>query len=339
MLPVFGVARAEEQAGPKSKDPFSGFSALAEAFEQIGDWDQQYEQIAAASGRLWEENGWNDEADLYARDAFLKVACIPPWEIGRRLEKLTEICEERYDLTPRQTQAFRRRVVYDVSKMLFRHGGLIIEQTREYVSAIGSGESISAEQVAQWTRENEPLMQDAKQVFVEFLDDFERTMTPEQRAILARDRGSADKRIRYVEEQRAQWAQGKWDPSKWGLQDDPTPRPPPEKPAAQGGRQGSLAEVTRWKDYDPGTWIAYLRHFQQQYALDPGQTTAAESIHTETAERAEAYMQGRAAELGLVPEEDRDTHPVFAPVRALFSELQDRFSALLTSEQRKGREY
>ena len=332
------IGRAQEQGQPKSEDALGGLSSLAEAFQQIGDWDEQYEPIATATRRLWEQNDWNEEADVYARDALLKVARIPPWELGRRLDKLTELSAERYSLTPRQTQAFRRRVVTDASKFMFRHAGVILEQAQEMIAARGSGEPFSAEQVARWTRENEPLMQDGKRVFAEFLDDFELTMTPEQKAILARDRRSADKRLRYLDEQRAQWAQGNWDPSAWGLPDDPALRPDASKPAPQVGRQGSLAPVTRWKDYDPKTWIAYLRHFERQYALDPGQTTAAESIHAETLERAETYMQGRAAELALVPEEDRDTHPVFAPVRALFSELQERFAALLTRAQRTEQE-
>jgi len=336
LTPVGGWV--EDRTPPKPEEAFGGFSALAEAFEQIGDWDEQYEPIAAATQRLWEQNDWNEEADLYARDAVLEVARIPPWELSRRLEKLSEICDERYSLTPRQGQAFRRRVVQDAGKLMFRHAGLIIKQTREVIGARASGEAFTAEQVARWTQESEPLMQDAKQVFVEFLDDFERTMTPEQKAILARDRRSADKRLRFMDEQRAQWAQGKWDPSKWGLQDDPAHRPSAEKPEAQGGRQGSLAQVTRWRSYAPKTWIAYLRHFEKQYSLDPAQATAAESIHAETFERAEAYMQGRAAELAVVPEDERDTHPAFAPVRALFSELTERFEALLTKQQRARQE-
>ena len=334
--PVSGVAA--EDTPRKPEEALGGLSALAEAFEQIGDWDQQYEPIAAATKRLWEQNEWNDEADIYARDSLLEVARIPPWELSRRIDKLTTLSEERYDLTPRQAQAFRRRVVHDASKLMFRHAGVILKQTREVIGARGAGEPFTAEQVARWTRENEPLMQDAKRVFVEFLDDFERTMTPEQKAILARDRRSADKRLGYMDEQRALWAEGKWDPAQWGLQDDPVQRQSASKNPGQARRQGSLAQVTRWKAYAPKTWIAYLRHFEKQHALDPAQATAAQSVHAETFERAEAYMHSRAAELAVVPEDERDTHPALAPVRALFWELTERFDALLTKQQRAAQE-
>lgn len=338
VLPALASGVAAEDTQPKPEEGFGGLSALAEAFEQIGDWDQQYEPIAEATKRLWEQNEWNDEADIYARDSLLEVARIPPWELSRRIDKLTTLSEERYDLTPRQAQAFRRRAVHDVSRFMFRHAGVILKQTREMIGARGAGEPLTAEQVARWTRENEPLMQDAKHVFAEFLDDFEGTMTPEQKELLARDRRSADKLLRYVDEQRAQWAEGKWDPTQWGMQDNPAQRQSNSKNPGQARRQGSLAQVTRWKDYDPKTWITYLRHFEQKYALDPGQTTAAKSIHAETFERAEAYMHSRAAELAVVPEDERDTHPAFAPVRALFSELQGRFDALLTKQQRAAQE-
>ncbi len=336
------LLRAQD-ASPSPDTQFNNLAPLGEELRALGNWESQYAHIARAARNIWASNGWTDEADVFARDVVLDVARIPPWELTQRIERLTELVSERYAFSGDQRARFQQRVVREVAGVLLRHSGVILTQVHEVIQARSADQPFTPDQVARWTEQTEPLMADSRQRLGRFLDDLATTMTPQQRAILERDRQSIDKRLAYIDARRSDWRAGRWTPDAWGLQDDPIQKPSASMPAtdpaggaprAKAGAKTDPELPTRWLAHDPATWAAYVRDFVTRCRANTAQREAAWSIHAETFSRAVAYQQTHVEEMRAVADASRATDPVFGPVRALFAELQTRLDALRTASQR-----
>ena len=322
---------AQSRGEPRPADDPPAFQDLSNTFRQLGDWEEPYLVAAQAVQAVWERNGWTSEPDLYARDLVLDVARIPPWQINDRLDKLLEHAGERYELTPTQLQRFRQGMVWEMASFAVQHSAVITQQVGEFVSMQRSGEPFDAEDVARFTRATQPLFDDGLSRVQRFLDVQAESMTPRQRALLARDRTALDKRVAYVREARERWAAGEWNPADVGLDRHPW-YAPPDDPAAGGDQPGAKPE--RWAAHRPETWIVFVRHYGNQYSFDRSQSISARSIHDELVKRARTYERTRAKELWAVPPGERSRHAAYEPIRRLFEELQARLAALRTAAQR-----
>ncbi len=346
VLVVSSTYLVETSAAAEEPDDQLGtwFAGLADHFGGL-DWDREYEFITRAVHNVWARNGWDEEADRFARDLITEVAAIPPWEFRKRFDLFSRRVGERYHLSPGQIEQFRFLVTREMGGLLARHSGVILEQAVEGFQARAAKRPFTPEQVARWTKAGDPLFQDAHKSFDHVAEKLSSSLSPSQRRIWDRDLAAATKRWNDLETARGRWAQGGWRADDWGLQDDPIQE--------RAGRQGDFglsetvqtlrgqsdshqaAVVSRWRAYDPSTWFAYLMDFQKRYRLDPGQMSAARSIHGELVDRAVAYAKTHAEHLKDVPEDERATHEAYAPIRTHFAELQARLEAIPTTAQRE----
>ena len=319
------------------------FAGLTEQFGGL-DWEHEYPFIARAIENVWARNGWNEEADRYARDLVNEVAAIPPWEFRKRFDLFTRRVGERYQLTPLQIERFQRLVMREIGRILPRHSGVILGQAIEALKTRGASQPFTAEQVARWTKAGEPLFKDARASFDFVAREFSSGLTAGQRRIWDRDLAAANKRWNDIETARGRWIQGGWQADDWGLQGDPIQQgtgrgaavePPRAVKLTDGaGAPAQVERLPRWRAYDPSTWFAYVLDFEKRFNLDDGQTSAARSIHAELVGRAAAYTQAHAEQMRKVPPDERDTNEAYAPIRAYFTELQARLEAIPTTAQR-----
>lgn len=288
--PVYSATGPDKR---KEEALLDTFRQLTEPMHQL-DWDKEYLFIKRALDNVWQRNGWTDEPDRYARNLACEVAAIPPWQPIERLNLLNERVAERYGLTEDQANRFRNAVMGETAGFLMRNFGMILEQTQEGLQARIRGEPFTAEQVAEWAKEGQPLLLDMHKTADRLTKELEPMVQPGKRPILERDRRSFEKRRRFTDKMFARWAQGQWEPADWGLEDDPvqtgSTREPRQEPAHSARKPPSAAheprpaKLPRWVAHEPSTWFAYVVEFQKRFGLNPGQMTTAESIHVELLE-------------------------------------------------------
>ncbi len=316
------------------------------------DWEAEADRIRVAAEILWERNGWTDEADRFARDLACEVTAIPPWDVMGRFNLWTTRVAERYGLSPEAANRFRLSLVREAGGMFMRNGPVIMENSREAIEARVRGEPFSSEQIAKWAKAAEPLLAELQPIVDRLAKEIESTIDAEHKEVLEKDLESYARRMRYVDTMRAQWSEGRWEPTDWGLEKDPIQNrgvqpSPTEAPAALPVETPLVSDIAampavaekpaplpKWLAHDPATWFAYVVEFQVRFQLDPGQKTTAESIHAELVRRAGDYGTRNRELTAAVPAQERATHAAYEPVRAMFAELQMRLDALPTTAQR-----
>ena len=344
--------RNGETAKPISQTAlFAQFSDLTETLAGF-DWDEEAVRLRRAAEIVWQRNGWNDESDTFARDVACEVAAIPPWDVVGRLNLLTTRITERYGLSEEAASRFRTSLLGEAGRLLMRHGPVLIEKGREVLAARVRGEPYSPQQVAEWAKDLEPLLVEGQVSADRLAEEIQPSLDAEHKLLLGRDRESYLKRTKFVNELRAQWLEGKWQPTDWGLEADPiqnrTAPPnvadPPAVLPIQATNTPSpsllpsaapIVVLPKWVPHDPRTWYVYVLQFEQRLDLDAGQKSTAESIHGELVERAVDYSKTHRDELFPVPIAERATHTAYEPICAMFAELQARLDALPTTAQLK----
>ncbi len=346
-----GSAAAPDGDGATPTNPtaeptsLASFSDLKESLAGL-NWDEEAQRLRRAAETVWERNGWTDESDRFARDVACEVTAIPPWDVVARLNLLTTRVVERYRLNDESAMRLKSSVLREAGRFVMRNGGAIIENGREALAARARGEPYTAEQVAKWAKVLEPLLADAQVSADRLAEEIQPSLDAEHKLLLSRDRESFQKRTALLYAMRTRWAEGKWQPTDWGLEADPIqsravpPRaldpsaaiPVPVAPAAQPSPNASLPTCV---SYDPATWFACVLEFEKRFQLDAGQKSTAESIHAELVERAGDYAKTHREELHAVPVSERSTHAAYEPIRALFAELQARLDALPTTAQQE----
>ncbi|MFH1108708.1 MAG: hypothetical protein V1790_05880 [Planctomycetota bacterium] len=346
-----GSAAASDGDGATPRNPASepaslaSFSDLQESLAGL-NWDEEAQRLRRAVEIVWERNGWTNESDRFARDVACEVTAIPPWDVAARLNLLTTRIAERYGLNDESATRLKGSVMREAGGFLMRNGGAIIENGREALLARARGEPYTAEQVAKWAKVLEPLLTDMRASVDRLAKEVEPSLDADHKRRLDQDLQSVEKRTRYVDAMRTRWAEGKWQPTDWGLETDPIqnravpPRaldpsaaiPIPVAPAAQPSPNVSLPACV---SYDPATWFACVLEFEKRFQLDAGQKSTAQSIHAELVERAGDYAKTHREEFRAVPMQERMTHAAYEPIRALFAELQARLDALPTTAQQE----
>jgi hypothetical protein len=320
----------------EEKAVLEGFRALE---HQVGglDWEREFPHIERALQTIWAQNGWSDESDRYAYEVTREVAAIPPWEFAKRLDVLTKRIGERYLLSERDAARFKGHILREVGGLMMRNAGAVFSSAQEALSARARGEPYTPEQIARWMKSMEPMQADADRAAERLTRQLESMVGDEGRRTLERDLKSYEKRMKRYDEMAARWAEGDWRPSDWGMQNDPIQRKASIRDrndrAGPAGPPRHTAR-TRWAAHDPSTWDAYVVYFKRRFKLDGGQSTTAESIHSELASRARDYIKAHEERLKAIPHRLRPEHADYEPVRALFRELQERLDALPTSAQR-----
>jgi len=343
-----GDEREEVSPAPQVS-MFAQFSDLAETLAGF-DWSEEAGRLRRAAESVWQRNGWNEESDNFAREVACEVTAIPPWDVVARLNLLTTRVSERYGLTGEAAGRFRASLLGEAGRILIRHGPVIIEKGREVLEARVRGEPYTPRQVAEWAEFLAPVLADAQASADRLAGEIQPFLDEEHKLLLAKDRKSFLKRTQYVDAMGTQWLEGKWQPTDWGLEEDPIQNravpPGPADPSVPMGPKtpsvllswSATESTTRTSlppcvPYDPSTWITYVLEFEQRLDLDAGQKSAGESIHGELVGRAGDYSKTHRDSLFQVPASERATHAAYEPIRAMFTELQTRLDALPTTVQ------
>lgn len=349
LVPVFlmiaGVAGGQpaSERGEADQPRIGSFEALTESAQGL-DWEQESRRWLQAVDKVFERRGWTSESHQYARSMIHDVTAVPPWDIVGRFNVITECMRGRYDLSPEQVSRLKSTMAREWGGLLMQHGGTILEQTTEILQTRVANKPFTAEQVARWTKESEPMMRASHESAERVRSDVDALLRSDQRELWDRDWDAFLERWDAVDAMRSEWAQGKWDAAEWGLEEDPIQRGVPaeetqgaaqyEPPSDEARSRRANAQPTKWLAHDPSTWVAYIRDMKERCTFSPGQTDAAWSIHAELVERATAYIETHAAQLESVPDSERSTDEGYEPVRTIFEELRERLHAMLTDRQR-----
>ena len=318
---------------------------LTSEFKKLGDWDDQHEFIDQATQHMWAANNWNSEADLFALETIRAVAKIPPWEFDRRIDEMTDRTAQRYALALGPRAQLKAMIYRESFGLMFGHASELFEQVRETVDTRTRGEPFTPEQVARWTRQADPMMEDVRERMARIAKTFGGLIDEQHRGTYEADLESLERRMSHFERLREGWKQGRWRPEDWGLQDDPIQQRAAggDRPAGErltGDRRESASAEDRppqqlFSDVDPSTWEAYVRDFIARYQLDPGQTKAAESILVELVARAQPYRAAVAAPPPSSPASAPTAEQASKRLREMFAELQTRLSRIPTEAQRR----
>ena len=78
-VPLY-AGQPRDSGGGSETAVLERYSALAEFSDEL-DWETEFEFISRAIDNVWEQNGWDDEANQFARTLARDVAAIPPWNL------------------------------------------------------------------------------------------------------------------------------------------------------------------------------------------------------------------------------------------------------------------
>ncbi len=332
-----------------------GMGRIARAARQmskLGDWDKQVPSIEKSLDRFWEENDWNDEADLFALEAVRGVAEIPPWEISRRVEFLTGEFGARYGMNQSQIGDLQSQCYQMIGAVAIRHGGTMFKHVSEMVESLQAGEPVTPEDIARWVDEGEGAIEFAHQQIENINERIATDMNDKQREVFLRDLASYRKRMERFEDMRERWKAGGWHPREWGLEEIPEYK----KMMTERVRDGRYDEK-KWRQFDElqkarrvyeqksqetryneSAWERHVREFIATYALDDAQAETAWSILREKRQqatdvrRSEQWRVARTAI--LVPLSERSLERI----RGLFEELCRRLDRIPTNTQKKAAE-
>ena len=317
-------------------------TALSEQF----DWDVESSRIEGILDKTWRRQGWTSEADLYAYDVAREISAIPPWKPMERVSALTARIAKRYELSEENAMSFDGVLTQEAAMILGRHAKVLLALAYEWMDTRTKGRPFSPDQVARWAKASEPLLKEIEQTSNRLQRQLKPLVKPSRRSVFDRDLEAFRRRSRVVEAMNARWAEGKWTAADWGMEDDPIQSGKalnaarPEPPQSQRWTNDATAQpvaIAKAIPHVPSTWFAYVRDFKRRYDLDPGQSSAAESILTELVGRAQDYSDGRSQALARIPEAERASHDAYEPIRDLFRELRARLDPIPTSSQRERR--
>lgn len=317
-------------------------AGIAREAERLGDWNAVYEAAAPGIDEFWQKQGWDEEADLYALRILHEVASIPPWEFQQRIEHMSRAVRARYDLSQEQYEELQTRTYQMVGALVWRHGRTIFQQTREAVQTRLAGQPFTPEQVARWTREATPIIDEGRTMFEQIGQEISQDFTPEQLDIYKRDVASYRRRMAAMNEMRQRWERGEWQPEDWGLQHDPLHQhaartasakaPAPQKPE-DAARKSRVSPVL--SAFDETTWARYVRRFVERYSLDDAQAIAAWSILHELEDRAAVVRRARHRDALVAAQHLPGEALANAQISQLFEELVRRLHPIPTEGQRR----
>jgi len=317
---------------PDQEEVAAEIERLTGEFKRLGDWEEQFRIIDRALDNIWSRNNWDSEPDVYARKTIREVASIPPWELDRRIEKLTERFAERYALSPAGRARLKAMYYRELFGFLWNNAGVLFEQIRQSVSTRLDHRPYTPEQVAEWMRQSEPMVEEMNRRMDRLIQGLGGIIDDRHRARFERDVESFRRRQDSIDELRDTWKNGGWKPADWGLENDPIQRQAGHRIVPNDAGAGGAG----YSAVDPATWEAYVRGFVRRYGLDRGQAAAAESILVELLARALDYLKANAEALAEIPSQKKSTHQRLAPIRAVFAELQARLERIPTEAQQRG---
>lgn len=224
------VADQPAPAQSRPGDMWGQVRQLITAMQQFENWDEQYSQMMDAIETVFVAQGWNSEPDDFSLKMIKETEAIPPWRVQERFDLFTSMLADRFQLDDSQVDALRQIMIRDSAQLFARNGDKIMSYALEAIQTRAAGEPFTPEQVARWSKLAEPVIQDARQTMEASTKEFMQHLKPEQQAKVQADFDALNKRADRLNEMSKDWKSGKWNPSEWGMANDPiqtgTYRPP-----------------------------------------------------------------------------------------------------------------
>ncbi len=199
----------------------SALRKLVGATQTLGDWKPHYENGVAIAERVYQRNNWTSEPDQFSLQVFREVGQHEPWALQQRWDTFMGMIEDRYDLSPDQSQRLRMQLIRDSADVFRRHAPQILEYSLEAIQTRATGGAITADQVSRWSKLAAPVMDDARKVMQATAEQFMQELSPEQQQRVRTDLMAAEERMERITQLREKWAAGQWEPADWGLDQDP----------------------------------------------------------------------------------------------------------------------
>ncbi len=349
-----GVADDSPPAALPNKEDQHAFEEMLRQTEALGPWDRQAALNAEATDLFFDRQGWTSEPDRFARSVLRDVDRIPPWRQQERMNVFTSALQQRYQLSEHQKQLVGRGFEAETWKLTTAHFRRMAPIAMEALGTRAAGKPFTAEQVARWSQNLRPVLDDGRAAIERVAQRLSDTMSPEQRKLLTRDVEAFVRRHQDVQKAVERWARGEWDPTQWGLDNDPAhaalvAEKRAKDAAREALRQRPPAETgaAAARPDDESTWERYVREFCAANGLDAVQTKSARAILADLVARAKDLRRARAEQIAalersLAAETDpsrrqaRQTElsELLAPISEMFDELKARLDDLLTAEQR-----
>jgi hypothetical protein len=174
----------------------------------------------------------------------------------------------------------------ETMKVTMKHLKSSLPIALEIIRTRTSQEPFTAQQVQRWSRMMKPLMDDSLGALQNVVERLGKTMTREQRARLDGDLKALLRRHHDMEKMVAEWQAGNWNPTHWGLQNDPLHAGAMADYLAAEAEKNARVEEARLKKgldedkiaTDESAWDMYVRQFCSKYECTDAQRTQADSI-------------------------------------------------------------
>jgi hypothetical protein len=330
---------------------------LMDATKQIGPWDSQFRIIEEATDNVFAQQAWNSEPDQFVRQLMRDVGRIPPWQPMERNEAALIGLQQRWNLTHDQKNELGRDLNREMMAFTFRHIKDAMPVVMEAVQTRVANEPFTAEQIQQWTQRLRPIMDDGMTTLQRVSRRLEKSMTPQQRELLMIDLDAFERRQRDMKKMMAAWEEGRWNPSEWGLQDDPIHAAAMVEYRTQQAVKDELVRRARpllpsFDERNVATqeseWERYVKWFCQRYECDDPQRTQANSILQSSRVDAVRYRSSKEDDIAKLEaaiarnespaklnQYQDDLNRLLEPITEIFDRLKKRlYEQVLTSAQR-----
>lgn len=360
---------AKRRARPTTRQSkFAELQRLSQEIDskirRLGPWEDQHEEFTKTFRReIMDGASINPDTEQYFEKLVLETNKRPPWDFSGRINTVSDLIAERYNLGENEKRNFRRLLIGQNIKLGLKYGPDVMRLTNKILDARLSGEPITSQQVAKWTKKLRPMLEQALQETMRDLRPHIKTLSPEQQEAINSDLKVVSHHMDgLLTKMKTKWERGKWEASDWGLEDDPvqmgqaskdalaknTQSEPRVRPSAmtgdvsrgpmrigetrgnrflsKNGRGSSLPDETKW--------VAYVRQFCDRYDLTKAQRASAMGILKDLQEQAAAYRTSRKEEIELLEKEMREAdstdirRDAQAELRELMKGLDDLFEDL-----------
>ncbi|MCB9856085.1 MAG: hypothetical protein H6818_10405 [Phycisphaerales bacterium] len=299
LAPIAGRAWADDAAKKKGNllDQIKTLQEKAKSIEN--NWSIEAMRLKEAHQIMFQRNGWTSESDQFALNLINEISTYGPFEAEAREGVFLNGVQSRFGLSEDQVDLLNDEMRSESIAFTVKHFDKLMPVAMEAVQAKAAGEPFTPEMIAKWSRQLEPVMEDALAGVNRVKDKLEATMDESQKAMLEKDMAAVVKRHNDIKTQVQKWKRGEWTPYDFGMENDPTYAsvireylPPKDKSVPN--REELVVEVTR---RDQSLWAKYVADFVNKYDCDEGQRNAAAAILKDSESEAAKHLSANGEDL------------------------------------------
>ncbi|MBX3394057.1 MAG: hypothetical protein KF841_01690 [Phycisphaerae bacterium] len=353
------AARGGERDNQNDSPPADALRQISELQEKTKNisWDQEAQFLHQAHANIFKANGWTSEPDQFALDLLHQITNVTPWNPKQREELFLNGVQTRLGLTADQRQLIADQMRQESMQFGMKHFRTMFPIVMEAIQTRLEQKPYTPEQVQKWSRDLRPVMDDAIATLQRTTSKLENTMTDQQRQRLRADMDALLKRHKDVEKMVERWQSGQWNPTDWGLDNDPIHAAAVNEWRAKEANRNALAAAAmastgqepKFDGSNESEWRKYVQWFIAHYKCDERQQSQAESILKSCEKEAADYIRSRGKDIEKAesmrtsaesPEKRKmaedEVVRLRRPIAEMFERLKKRLdSQVLTSEQRK----